>query len=117
MRKRKKGRKFHREKKQRKALMVGLASNLFLKGRIKTTQAKAKELAGFSEKYITKAKKMDLANRRLLLRDLSLKVVAKLEKEIVPRYKTRPGGYTRIIKLGGRIKSDNSEMAIIELIK
>jgi len=117
MKKRKKGRKFNRETSQRKALLVGLASNLFLKEKIKTTQAKAKELAGFAEKYITKAKKMNLANKRSLLRNLSPKVVAKLEKEIAPRYKTRPGGYTRIIKLGRRTKSDGAKIAIIELIK
>jgi large subunit ribosomal protein L17 len=117
MRKRKKGRKFHREKSQRKALLIGLANNLFLKEKIRTTQAKAKELSAISEKYITKAKKMDLTKKRLLLRDLTLKVVNKLEKEIAPRYKTRQGGYTRIIKLGRRIKSDGAKMAIIELIK
>ncbi|MCX6764404.1 MAG: 50S ribosomal protein L17 [Candidatus Nealsonbacteria bacterium] len=117
MKKRKKGRKFNRETSQRKALLIGLANNLFLKEKIKTTQAKAKELAGFAEKYITKAKEINLAKKRLLLRDLSSRVVAKLEKEIAPRYKTRPGGYTRIIKLGRRTKSDGAKMAIIELIK
>jgi large subunit ribosomal protein L17 len=117
MNKRKKGRKFNREKSQRKALLIGLASNLFLKEKIKTTLAKAKELSAFSEKYITKAREMDLTKKRLLLRYLSPRVVAKLEKEIAPRYKTRPGGYTRIIKLGRRTKSDGAKMAIIELIK
>ncbi len=116
MRKRKKGRKFGREKSQRKALLRSLANNLFLKEKIKTTESKAKELSPLAEKYITKAKKINLANRRILLKELSSKVVKKLEKEIGPRYKERKGGYTRIIKMGPR-KSDGAKMVIIELVR
>ena len=116
MRKRKKGRKFGREKSQRKTLLRNLANSLFLKEKIKTTESKAKELSPLAEKYITKAKKINLANRRLLLKELSPKVVKKLEKEIGPRYKERKGGYTRIIKMGPR-KSDGAKIAIIELVK
>lgn len=115
MKKRKKGRKFNRERNQRKALLKSLASNLFLKEKIKITEAKAKELSPLAEKYITKAKKINLATRRLLLKTLSPKVVKKLEEEIGPRYKERKGGYTRIIKMGPR-KSDGAKMVIIELI-
>jgi large subunit ribosomal protein L17 len=116
MRKQKKGRKFHRKTGQRKALLKGLARALVLKGRIETTEAKAKELSSFVEKKITKAKKGDLAARRELLKTFSNQVVKKLVEEIAPLYKKRAGGYTRIIKLGPR-KSDSAKMAIIELIK
>lgn len=116
MRKRKKGRKFSRERDQRKTLLRSLANNLFLKEKIKTTESKAKELSRLAEKYITKAKKINLASRRLLLKELSPQVVKKLEKEIGPRYKERKGGYTRIIKIGPR-KSNGAKMVIIELVK
>jgi large subunit ribosomal protein L17 len=116
MKKRKKGRKFNRTKDQRKAFLISLISNLFLKGRIKTTQARAKEVSRLAEKYITKAKKIDLNKRRKMVADLSPKVVKKLEKEIAPIYKDREGGYTRIVKMGPR-ESDGAKMAIIELIK
>lgn len=116
MRKKKQGRKFHRETGQRKALLNGLARELFLREKIKTTEPKAKELKRTSEKFITRAKKGDLAARRLLAKSFSKIVVKKLVDEIAPRYKSRAGGYTRIIKLGAR-KSDGAEMVIIELVK
>lgn len=116
MRKQKKGRKFHRETGQRKALLKGLARALILKEKIETTEAKAKELSSFVEKKITKAKKGDLAARRQLRKTFSNQVVKKLVEEIAPLYKKRPGGYTRIVKLGVR-KSDSAKMAIIELVK
>src|SRR4030042_5626215 len=99
MRKLKRGRKFHREKNQRRALLRSLAREFFLRGKIKTTEAKAKELATVAEKIITRAKIDNLSNKRLLLRDFSLKIVQKLFKDIAPQYKDRQGGYTRIIKL------------------
>ena len=116
MRKKVQGRKFGRETSQRKALMNGLANSLLLKGRIKTTEAKAKSLRPFIEKVISKARKNDLAVRRRLLRFLPETTVKKLIEEIAPVYKTRPGGYTRIIKLAPR-QSDGAKIAIIELIK
>lgn len=116
MRKRKKGRKLHRKKNQRKALLKLVASSLFLKEKIKTTEAKAKEVASFAEKQITRAKVGNLASRRLLLSLFSKAVVKKLVEQIAPRYKERKGGYTRIVKLGRR-KSDGTKMAIIELVK
>ncbi len=115
MRKRISIRKFARPKSQRKALLQSLAMQLFLKGRIKTTEAKAKELRKTAEKFITKAGKGDLPARRQLLRSLSEKVVKKLIDEIGPKYKARQGGYTRVIKLGPR-QSDGANMAIIELV-
>jgi len=116
MRKKKKGRKFNRKRDQRKAFLTSLANNLFLKERVKTTESRAKELSSVAQKYITKAKKIDLAKKRTLLRDLSPKAVKKLEEKLGPRYKERKGGYVRIIKLGPR-KSDGSKMAIIELVE
>ena len=116
MRKRKKGRKLSRKRDQRKALFKALASALILNEKIKTTEAKAKEIAGLVEKFITQAKKEGLSTRRRLARFFSPKIVKKLMNEIAPRYKDRPGGYTRIIKLGPR-KSDGAKMAIIELLK
>lgn len=116
MRKRKKNRKLSRKRDQRKALLKGLMKELFLKEKIKTTLAKAKEVVKFAEKEITLAKKGNLHARRLLARKFSPFLVKKLIEEIGPRYKERSGGYTRIIKLGQR-KSDGAKMAIIELVK
>ena len=118
MRKRKKGRKLNRKRDQRKALLKNLASNLILKEKIKTTEAKAKEVRVFVEKQISLAKNKNLANRRILLRRFfnNNEIVKKLIEDIALRYKDRKGGYTRITKLGPR-KSDGARMAIIELIK
>lgn len=112
----KRGRKFHRETGQRKALMKGVISSLILHGKITTTLAKAKEFAPKAEKAITKAKKGDLHSRRILLRTFSDTVVDKLISDVAPTNKDRNGGYTRIIKLGER-KSDSAKMAILELVK
>jgi len=122
MRKRKKGRKLSRERNQRRALLKSLASALLLNEKIKTNEAKAKEVSSLVEKFITQAKKGNLTSRRLLAKSLgggrvaSKKIVKKLVEEIGPRYKERKGGYTRIIKLGPR-KSNGAKMAIIELVK
>ena len=115
MKKQKKGRKFNREKDQRRALMRSIARSLILNGRIETTEAKAKELSPYIEKKITKAKKGDLSAKRELLKDFSNKVVKKLMEEMVPLYKNRHGGYTRIMKTGIR-KRDSAKMAIIEFV-
>lgn len=115
MKKQNKKRKFSRPASQRKAMLNNLAAELFLKKRIKTTEAKAKELRPYAEKFLTKAKKGDLAARRRLLKFLREKAVKKLVDEIAPQYKARQGGCIRIIKLNPR-KSDGAEMAIIELV-
>lgn len=96
--------------------MRGLVRALFLQEKIKTTEARAKEIVPLAEKYITKAKSRSLAGRRLLGRTLDDRVVKNLIEEITPRYKERRGGYTRIIKLESR-KKDGARMAIVELVK
>lgn len=116
MRHRKKKLKLTKSKDQRRALLRSLASSLILKEKITTTEAKAKKLRPFLEKSISKARKDTLANRRLLLGNFSPRVVNKLIKELGTRYKNRPGGYSRIIKISPR-KTDSARMAIIELIK
>jgi large subunit ribosomal protein L17 len=116
MRKLNKGRKLSLKKGPRKQLLKGLANNFFIYEKIKTTEAKAKELKPFAEKMITKAKNINLANRRLIAKNLTVKTTKKLIDEIAPKYKDRNGGYTRIIKLGPR-DSDGAKMVIIELVK
>lgn len=110
-------RKFGREKNERKALVSSLALNLILRGKIKTTLPKAKELRSFVEKLVTSAKKENLATRRLIMSRLSNRrpEVKKLFETIAPKYKTRNGGYVRIIKLGIR-KADGAPMASIEFV-
>ena len=100
----------------RKALLRVLVNNFLLHEKIKTTEAKAKELRSLAEKMITKAKNGNIANRRVLARDLTPKMVKKIIEEIAPKYNERAGGYTRIIKLGPR-NSDGAKIAIIELVK
>lgn len=112
----KRGRKFGRERGQRKALAKSVISALFLHGKIKTTLAKAKEFAPKAEKMITTAKKADIHSRRLLRKTLPETATEKLIKEVAPIYENRKGGYTRIIKLGER-KSDSAKMAVLELVK
>ncbi len=116
MRKRNKGRILSRPKNQRQALLASLATSLFLHGKIKTTEAKAKELRPVAEKFITRAKNNTVANKRFIAKDLTQPIVKKIFDEIAPQYATRQGGYTRIIKLGPR-KSDGAKMVIIELVK
>ncbi|KKP32886.1 MAG: 50S ribosomal protein L17 [Candidatus Staskawiczbacteria bacterium RIFOXYB2_FULL_32_9] len=116
MRKRNRGRILSRTKDQREALLRTLATSLFLHEKIKTTEAKAKELRMSAEKFITRAKDNKISNRRIIAKDLSPKITKKLVEEIAPRYLQRQGGYTRIIKLGPR-PSDGALMAIIELVK
>ena len=117
MRHRKKGRKFGRIKKVRKALFRSLLRSLILKERIRTTEAKAKEVRPKIERLITKAKKNTLASRREVLMDMADEVsTKKIFSQIAPKFRERPGGYTRIIKLPRR-RSDNAKMAIIEFVK
>ncbi|MBN2029858.1 50S ribosomal protein L17 [bacterium] len=100
----------------RKATMANLSTALFERKHVRTTVAKAKAVRSYSEKLITLAKKETLHARRLALRKLGQKQIVKiLFEEIAPNYSDRPGGYTRIIKLGQRA-GDGAEMAIIELV-
>ncbi|MBZ4018651.1 MULTISPECIES: 50S ribosomal protein L17 [Streptomyces] len=98
-------------------LLANLAKSLFEHGRITTTEAKARRLRPVAEKLITKAKKGDIHNRRLVLATITDKsIVHTLFTEIAPRYAERPGGYTRITKIGNR-RGDNAPMAVIELVE
>ena len=116
MKKRKKGRKLSRKRDQRKALLKSLALSLILKEKIRTTEAKAKEVSRFVEKQITRVKTDSLQNKRILSGTFTKGAVKKLFTEIGPRFKERKGGYTRIIKLGPK-KSNGAKMVIIELVK
>ncbi|MEK7494062.1 MAG: 50S ribosomal protein L17 [Patescibacteria group bacterium] len=108
-------RKFHREADQRRALLKALITALITNGKIKTTEAKAKELRPRIEKMVSKAKVKDINTIRLIRRTLAESVTKKLFDEVAPKYKERAGGYTRIVKLGQR-KSDGSKMAQIEFV-
>jgi large subunit ribosomal protein L17 len=99
-----------------KLIVSNLATALFEHGRITTTEARARVLRPVAEKLITKAKRGDLHNRREVLKTIRDKsVVHTLFTEIAPSFEERPGGYTRITKIGPR-KGDNAPMAVIELV-
>lgn len=111
------GRHLGRNTSQRKALFRGLMTALFKHERIETTEAKAKAVRGKAEKLISIAKRGDIHSRRLIQRQiLDNKISKKLFEEIAPRFKERPGGYTRIYKLGPRL-GDAAPMAILELVE
>lgn len=99
-----------------KAILANLATSLFEHGAITTTQTRAKRLQPLAERLITIAKKGDLASRRRVMETVKTKEVAHiLMTEIGPKFAERPGGYTRITKLGPR-RGDNAPMAVIELV-
>jgi len=106
----------------RKAMMANMLTSLFEHGRIKTTVVKAKELRRWADKMITAAKIGDLHNLRKVISVMRPKsdeekdIVSKLFDEIAPKYKERPGGYTRIVKLNTR-KGDGAELCFIELVE
>lgn len=110
-------RKFGRNKNQKRALLSSLALNLIIRGKMKTTEPKAKELRPFIEKLITQAKKKDLATHKLVVSKLANRKTEtkKLFEIIAPKYQEKKGGYTRIVKLGVR-KSDGAKMAFIEFV-
>ncbi len=110
------GRKLSRQTDQRQALIKGLATSLVLHEQIKTTLAKAKEVAPYFEKLVVAAKQADLAGRRHLGARLSGdNAVQKLIQELAPGWKTRQGGYTRVVKAGLR-RGDAAPMAIVSLV-
>ncbi|MBC8174654.1 MAG: 50S ribosomal protein L17 [Candidatus Marinimicrobia bacterium] len=116
MRHQKRGRKLGRTASHRKALLANLASSLIEHKRIVTTDAKAKETRKFIEPIITKAKKGDIHSRRMVLRKIPRKNIVKiLFEEIAPKYTDRPGGYTRIVKLGFR-DNDSAPVSLLELV-
>ena len=116
MRHRRAGKKLGRDSAHRKALYSNLAGALIEHGRIKTTEAKAKAVKPFAEQMITLGKRGGLHARRLALAELrSQDVVHQLFADVAPRFADRPGGYTRIVKLGPRL-GDAAEMVYLELV-
>jgi len=116
MRHRAKGRQLSRTSTHRRAMLNNMATSLFEHGRVVTTEAKAKELRPFAEKLITLARRGDLHARRLVQRKIKdRETLSRLFSEIGPRFAARPGGYTRILKLGHR-KGDGADIARIELL-
>jgi len=116
MRHAKAGRKLGRDSAHRKALYANLACSLIEHGRIRTTEAKAKAVKPYAEKMITLGRRGDLHARRQALSELrSQEVVHKLFADVAPRMADRPGGYSRIVKLGHR-QGDAAEMVYLELV-
>jgi large subunit ribosomal protein L17 len=117
VRHRNKGRKLSRTSTHRRALLRNLATSLFRHERVETTTIKAKELRPYAERLITLARRGDIHARRIAGRKIQDRdVLGKLFDDIAPRYAARPGGYTRILKLGNR-KGDAAEMSLIELVR
>ena len=108
-------RKFGRKTDERRALLRSLARSLVLEGRIKTTEARAKEIRPMVEKLVTRGKVDSVSNRRLLESSLGDDTTVKKLLETAKQYTTRPGGYLRIVKMGPR-KGDASPMAVIEFV-
>ena len=116
MRHRKKKIILDRKKAPREAMIKNMAASLILYEKIKTTPAKAKAVRALVERLITRGKKNDLAARRYLIKYLPVENAIKKTLEVLsPKYKERPGGCTRIVKLGPR-KGDGAEMVIIEFV-
>ena len=116
MRHKVKGRKLGRTSEHRLAMFRNQLSSLVLHGRIRTTLAKAKELRPIAEKIVTKGRRDDIASRRQVRRWIADRtLVKKLFDEVSPRFQDRPGGYTRVIKLGTR-PGDGAEMALLEWV-
>lgn len=112
-----KGRKLNKTTAHRKAMLSNMANSMLKHSRVKTTLAKAKELRRVVEKLITRAKVDSLHNKRLILKKLRHRtMLTKLFTVIAPKFIDRPGGYTRILKLGNR-PHDNAEIAIIEFVE
>lgn len=108
--------KFHRTKGQRHAFMKGLAHNLIMKGRIETTEMRAKAVRPVVERLVTIGKKQQLAALRLLLSRLPKISAEKLYHEVAPRYQERRGGYLRIMKLSRLRMRDGAKTAVIEFV-
>ncbi|MEK7160899.1 MAG: 50S ribosomal protein L17 [Patescibacteria group bacterium] len=109
-------RKFGRVANQRRAFKKSLIANLILHEKIKTTEARAKEIRSLTERLVTYAKKNNLAGRRQITANLPADAAKKLAKEIAPRFVERQGGYLRLTKLGRR-SSDGAKMTRIEFLK
>jgi len=109
-------RKLGRAQAHREVTLCNLATALFQYEKVRTNEAKAKELSRYSEKIISRAKKNDLSARRAIAKKIKNPIISKKIFEVlVPRYQNRPGGYTQIFKLGSR-DSDNSPLCLIKLL-
>ena len=109
-------RKFHRKSGDRRLFLKSLTSNLIMRGKMETTEARAKEIRPRIERLVTIAKQQKLANLRELLARLPKESAEKLFYDIAPKYKDRHGGYLRIIKEAKTRKRDSAPKAIIEFI-
>jgi large subunit ribosomal protein L17 len=110
------GKKFGRERDQRQALLKGLADSLVLNAAIETTLPKAKEVANYTEKVVTKAKKGDLHNRRQVIKSLAtLEAAHKLVDDIAPKLSTRNSGYFRVIRTRTR-RGDGAQLAKVSFV-
>lgn len=117
MRHRKKGRSLSRKPSHRKATLRNMATSLFRHERIRTTEAKAKELRPFAERLISLARVDDVHSRRQARRHVAdREILGKLFGDIGPRFREQDGGYTRVLKLGAR-RGDGAELALIELTR
>jgi len=117
MRHNKSGRRLGRNSSHRKAMLRNMVTSFFEHEKITTTDARAKELRKVAERMITLGKRGDLHARRQALQVIrDRKVVSKLFEQVAPRYQARPGGYTRIVKLGFRA-GDNAALSLIELVE
>lgn len=117
MRHKKQGKKFNRKTGERRSFLRNLTTNLVRAGHIETTEARAKAVRPLIERLITQAKRQTLAARRLILRKVHNKdVSARIFEELGPRYASRSGGYTRIVKLGKSRKRDGARTARIEFV-
>lgn len=116
MRKRIFGRRFKRDSHTRKALFQGLMRSMVIHGRIETTEAKAKSMKGKLEKLVTKAIKRGETAKTELIRYFEEDLVNALITQIAPKFQGRPGGYTRIIRLGNR-KKDDAPMVLLEWVE
>jgi len=111
-----KGRKFGRERGQRRAFLRNLAGQLITRERITTTEARAKELRMVVERLVTYGKKQNVAALRMLVQKLPKAAAYKAYHELGPRYASRAGGYTRVIKQARARKTDGAKMAVIEFV-
>ncbi|MGH7245930.1 MAG: 50S ribosomal protein L17 [Candidatus Levyibacteriota bacterium] len=110
------GRQLKRDANERKALFKGLMNSLVMNEKLETTEAKAKAIRGKVEKLITKAKNRKEEARAFLQPYFSAEAIEKVLTDLAPRFANRPGGYTRLIKLGARF-SDNASMAMMEWVE
>ncbi|MEI6843368.1 MAG: 50S ribosomal protein L17 [bacterium] len=108
-------RKFGRVRKVRNALLKSLALSLMMHGKIKTTEAKARELRSYAEKMVTQGKNPTLSARRALIAKIGVEGADQVISKVAPKFADRKGGYTRITKLPAR-KSDGGLMAVIEFV-